>query len=47
MAILVVSDDVSEVTALCDRAIIMKAGRVAGELDSQNLSDDNLYKVTV
>lgn len=47
MAILVVSDDVSEVTALCDRAIIMKAGRVAGELDSYNLNDENLYKTTV
>lgn len=47
MAILVVSDDVSEVTALCDRAIIMKGGRVAGELDSQNLCDENLYKTTV
>lgn len=47
MAILVVSDDVAEVTALCDRAIIMKAGRIAGELDDDDLTEENLYKVTV
>jgi len=47
MAILVVSDDVAEVAALCDRAIIMKGGRVAGELDGADLNDENLYGATV
>lgn len=47
MAILVVSDDAAEVTALCDRAIVMKAGHIADELDNGSLTDENLYKVTV
>lgn len=47
MAILVVSDDVAEVTALCDRAIIMKGGQIAGKLEGDELNNDNLYGVTV
>lgn len=46
MAILVVSDDVAEITALCDRAVIMKGGQMTGELDGESLNRDNLYKVT-
>ncbi len=46
MAVLVVSDDVAEVSALCDRAIIMKAGKFAGELKGEELNNENLYKVT-
>lgn len=46
MAVLVVSDDVAEVTDLCDRAIIMKAGRMTGELDGNSLNNENLYEIT-
>ncbi len=46
MAILVVSDDVAEVSALCDRAIVMKAGHFSGELTGQELNNENLYGVT-
>ena len=46
MAVLVVSDDVAEVTALCDRAIIMNAGRMTGELDGSSLNNENLYEIT-
>lgn len=47
MAILVVSDDVAEVTALCDRAMIMKSGHIAGNLEGDELNNENLYDVTV
>ena len=47
MAVLVVSDDVAEITALCDRALIMKAGRMTGEFKGEELTDDNLYKSTI
>ena len=47
MAVLVVSDDVAEITALCDRALIMKAGSMTGEFKGEDLTDDNLYKSTI
>ena len=47
MAVLVVSDDVAEITALCDRALIMKAGSMTGEFTGEDLTDDNLYKSTI
>lgn len=43
----IVSDDVAEITALCDRALIMKAGRMTGEFKGEELTDDNLYKSTI
>lgn len=47
MAVLVVSDDVAEITALCDRALIMKVGSMTGEFKGEDLTDDNLYKSTI
>ena len=47
MAVLVVSDDVAEITAYCDRALIMKAGSMTGEFTGEDLTDDNLYKSTI
>lgn len=37
MAIIVVSDDASEVMTTCDRALIMQAGRVTGKLSAEDL----------
>lgn len=42
MAIIVVSDDTAEVIATCDRAIIMQGGRVTGQLEKTDLTDQNL-----
>ena len=47
MAVLVVSDDVAEITALCDRALIMKAGKMTQEFKGADLTDDNLYQATI
>ena len=47
MAVLVVSDDVAEITALCDRALLMIAGSKPGEFTGVDLTDDNLYKSTI
>ncbi len=47
MAILVVSDDTSEVIATCDRAIVMQAGRVTGNLSESDLNADTLAKAAL
>lgn len=47
MAVLVVSDDVSEITALCDRVLVMKNGVVRQELTGETLTNENLYQATV
>lgn len=47
MAVLVLSDDVSEITALCDRALIMKAGQMIREFKDEELTDENLYQATL
>ena len=39
--------DMAEITALCDRALIMKAGSMTGEFKGEDLTDDNLYKSTI
>ena len=47
MAILVVSDDTSEVIATCDRAIVMQAGRVTGNLSEKDLNADTLAQAAL
>lgn len=47
MAILVVSDDVDEILSLCDRAIVMKGGKMTSEIDSENLISETLYRETI
>ncbi len=42
MAIIVVSDDTSEVIATCDRAIIMQGGRITGQLEKEELDEQKL-----
>lgn len=47
MAVLVVSDDVDEILALCDRAIIMKSGRMTGEIEGKDLASKTIYSETI
>jgi ribose transport system ATP-binding protein len=41
-AVLVVSSDLDEVSALCDRALVLDRGRIAGELQGDELTMDAL-----
>ncbi|MDD3172729.1 MAG: sugar ABC transporter ATP-binding protein [Herbinix sp.] len=47
MAILVVSDDIDEILSLCDRAIIMKGGKMTGVIEGTDLVNETLYKETI
>ena len=44
MAVVVASDDLAEVVRLCDRSIVMRGGKMTGEITSENLTVENLTK---
>lgn len=43
-AVLLASDDISELVEVCDRVIVMRAGAVAAELPGDNLTEGNVAK---
>lgn len=44
IGVIVVSSEMIEIIGLCDRAIVMREGEVAGELGKQELTENNLIK---
>jgi ribose transport system ATP-binding protein len=44
-AAVVVSSELEELEALCDRALIMRQGRIVGEVDGDDLHADNLERL--
>ena len=42
IAVLVISDDLSELTHVCDRLLIMKGGRITEEVSASSLSENEL-----
>ena len=47
MAIIVVSDDTAEISALCDKAIVMRGGQQTGVLEKQDLTDIKLAAASI
>ena len=47
MATLVISSEMSELLALCDRIIVMREGTVAGELQSADASQDEILRLSL
>ena len=47
IAILIVSDDLKEIISTCDRAIIMREGRMTGEISGDQLSEKVLMQATI
>ncbi len=47
IAILVATDDISEVLKLCDRAVVMKGGAMTGILQGDDLNNANLTKAAM
>ncbi len=47
MAILIVSDDLKEIISTCDRAIVMKSGKMTGELSRDQLNEKILTQATM
>jgi ribose transport system ATP-binding protein len=44
-AILMISSEQTEIVRVCDRAYVMRSGRIAGELSREELSEENILKV--
>jgi len=47
VAVIVIASEMSEIIGLCDRAIVMRMGEVAGEVNKDNLTEDNLIKLAM
>ena len=46
-AVLLISSDLSEVIKVCDRAYVMRAGRIAGELTRAELCEENILRLGI
>ncbi|MPN50523.1 Ribose import ATP-binding protein RbsA [bioreactor metagenome] len=46
-AIIMISSEMEEIIGMCDRAIIMRQGRVVGELQKDELSENNLINLAM
>ena len=44
-AVLLISSDLSEVIKVCDRAYVMRSGRIAGELTRSELCEENIVRL--
>ena len=42
MAIVVASSDLLEIRSLCDRVLVMRAGKIVGELESDQLNEEQI-----
>jgi len=46
-AVLMVSSELAEIVKVCDRAYVMREGRVAGELGRQALTEENILRLAM
>lgn len=44
VAIIMISSEMTEIIGMCDRAIVMRQGRISGEFSRAELAEDNLIK---
>ncbi|MBQ8304853.1 MAG: sugar ABC transporter ATP-binding protein [Blautia sp.] len=45
LAVIIISDDLSEVVTNCNRVIVMKEGRIVGEMDGDQVTEDNILEI--
>ncbi len=46
-AVLLISSELTEIVHVCDRAYVMRAGRIAGELARDELSEENIIRLAM
>jgi ribose transport system ATP-binding protein len=44
VAVIIISSEMTEIIGMCDRAIVMRQGRVAGEVDKSEMTENELIK---
>ena len=42
VSIMVISSDLSEIIGLCDRVYVMRQGRIAGEVENDAITEENI-----
>ncbi|MEG2382550.1 MAG: sugar ABC transporter ATP-binding protein [Oscillospiraceae bacterium] len=47
VAIIMISSEMTEIIGMCDRAIVMRLGKIAGELSKENLSEENIIELAM
>ena len=45
LAVIIISDDLSEVVQNCNRVIVMKDGLISGEIGSDDITEDNILEI--
>ena len=45
LAVIIISDDLSEVVQNCNRVIVMKDGHISGEIGSDDITEDNILEI--
>ena len=46
-AVIMISSEMMEVIGMCDRAVVMKGGGIAGELSRDELTEQNLINYSM
>jgi ribose transport system ATP-binding protein len=46
-AVLLISSELTEIVHVCDRAYVMRAGRIGGELARADLSEANILRLAM
>ena len=47
LGIVLVSSELSEIIGMCDRALVMKEGKIQGTLDKKELTEENIIKMSI
>ncbi|MDO4622172.1 MAG: sugar ABC transporter ATP-binding protein [Eubacteriales bacterium] len=45
LAVIIISDDVSEVVVNCNRVLVMKEGTIVGEMEGEKITEENVYNM--
>ena len=45
LAVIIISDDLSEVVVNCSRVVVMKDGAIVGEMSGENITEDNILEI--
>ena len=45
LAVIIISDDLAEVVVNCSRVVVMKAGKIVGEMKGKDITEDNIREI--
>lgn len=45
LAVIIISDDLAEVVVNCSRVLVMKAGKIVGEMEGDRITEDNIREI--